>query len=93
MFREMRRFKQQLPQEECVEILGSMPRGILSVQGDDGYPYGVPMDFVYDAESGNLFFHAALAGHKADAVKPGSQGVLLRPRSGTAEGRALVLVL
>lgn len=43
MFREMRRKKQQLTTEECVEILKQEPRGILSMLGDDGYPYGIPM--------------------------------------------------
>lgn len=41
MFREMRRFKQQLTKEECIEILKKEPRGMLSVLGDDGYPYGI----------------------------------------------------
>ena len=47
MFREMRRFKQQIPNEECIEILKSEPRGVLSVLGDEGYPYGVPLDHWY----------------------------------------------
>ena len=37
MFRKMRRFKQQLPAEECVAILKREKRGVLSVLGDDGY--------------------------------------------------------
>ena len=47
MFREMRRIKQQIPNEECIEILKTEPRGVLSVLGDDGYPYGIPMDHWY----------------------------------------------
>ena len=43
MFRKMRRFKQELSREECIEILKSEPRGVLSVMGEDGYPYGIPM--------------------------------------------------
>ena len=43
MFREMRRKKQQLEESECVEILKNEKRGVLSVIGDDGYPYGIPM--------------------------------------------------
>ena len=39
----MRRFKQGLTREECVEILKNEPRGVLSLIGDDGYPYGLPM--------------------------------------------------
>ena len=43
MFRKMRRFKQELSKEECMEILKNEPRGVLSVLGDDGYPYGMPV--------------------------------------------------
>lgn len=67
MFREMRRIRQQLPEAECVEILRGEPRGVLAVQGDDGYPYAVPMDFVY--EDGKIYFHGAKDGHKMDAVR------------------------
>ena len=38
MFREMRRTKQQLTQEECVSLLETLPRGVLAVLGDDDYP-------------------------------------------------------
>lgn len=68
MFRKMRRFKQELGKDECVEILKNEPRGVLSVLGDDGYPYGIPMDHWYDEESGNLYFHGAKKGHKIDAI-------------------------
>lgn len=69
MFRKMRRFKQQLPPEECIEILKREKRGVLSVLGDDGYPYGMPLDHYYDVESGKLYFHCAMAGHKLDAIR------------------------
>ena len=66
MFRPMRRFKQQLTDDECLSILRREPRGVLSLCGDDGYPYGVPMNYVYD--EGCLYFHCALSGHKLDAL-------------------------
>ena len=69
MFREMRRFKQEISREECIEILKSEPRGVLSVIGDDGYPYGIPMDHWYCEEDGKIYFHSAKAGHKVDAIK------------------------
>ena len=69
MFRKMRRFKQQLPAEECVAIMKREKRGVLSVLGDDGYPYGVPLDHYYDEGSGKLYFHCAKAGHKLDAIR------------------------
>ncbi|MCC8060162.1 MAG: pyridoxamine 5'-phosphate oxidase family protein [Clostridiales bacterium] len=69
MFRKMRRSKQELSQEECQSILKEEKRGVLSVHGDDGYPYGVPMNFFYDPEDGMLYFHGAKEGHKIDAIK------------------------
>lgn len=69
MFREMRRAKQQLSQEECTEILKQEVRGVLSVLGDDGYPYGIPMDHWYDEKNGKIYFHGAKEGHKIDAIK------------------------
>ncbi|MBQ7447689.1 MAG: pyridoxamine 5'-phosphate oxidase family protein [Eubacterium sp.] len=67
MFRKMRRFKQQLPEEECLKILETAPRGVLAVLGDDGYPYTVPLNFVH--HEGRLYFHTAFNGHKVDAIK------------------------
>lgn len=63
----MRRFKQQLPQEECVDILQNAYRGFLSVNGDGGYPYTVPINFLF--AEGKLYFHCAAAGHKLDAIR------------------------
>ena len=68
MFRQMRRFKQQIRNEECIEILKTEPRGILSMLGDDGYPYGIPLDHWYCEEDGCLYFHGAKTGHKIDAI-------------------------
>ena len=67
MFRPMRRMKQQLSDEECARILQAAPRGVLSLIGDGGCPYGVPMNFVFADNA--LFFHSALSGHKLDAIK------------------------
>ena len=67
MFREMRRQKQAISAEECVELLKSETRGVLSMIGDDGYPYGVPINHYY--ENGKLYFHGGKIGHRVDAVK------------------------
>ena len=67
MFRTMRRWKQQLTEEECIEVLEHEPRGVLSGHGEDGYPYGIPINFVYDG--GKIYFHGAKQGHKIDALK------------------------
>jgi nitroimidazol reductase NimA-like FMN-containing flavoprotein (pyridoxamine 5'-phosphate oxidase superfamily) len=69
MFRKMRRFKQQVSEAECIDILKSTKRGVLSVIGDDGYPYGMPINHYYCEEDGKLYFHGAKAGHKIDAIK------------------------
>lgn len=69
MFREMLRKKQQLPMEECIELLRSEPRGVLSLLGDDGYPYGLPIDHWYCEKSGKLYFHCGKQGHKIDAIR------------------------
>ncbi len=67
MFRKMRRFKQEMSAEETELILAQQKRGVLALSGDGGYPYAVPMNYVYDC--GRIYFHSALEGHKIDAVK------------------------
>ena len=68
MFREVRRKKQALPMEKIIEILDTEKRGVLSVLGDDGYPYGMPMNYWYNKENGYLYFHSGKKGHKVDAL-------------------------
>lgn len=69
MFRDIRRFKQALSKEECQEILVNEVRGVLSVLGDDDYPYGMPINHWYNPENGKIYFHAGPGGHREDAVK------------------------
>ena len=69
MFRPMVRFKQQISEAECVEILKTQLRGVLSVLGDDGYPYGMPINHYYCPEDGKLYFHSGKTGHKIDALR------------------------
>jgi len=69
MFRPMLRFKQQLPQEECLEILEKELRGVLSVLGDDDYPYGMPINHYYCRQDGKLYFHCGYKGHRMDAIR------------------------
>ena len=66
MFREMRRFKQLLPQETAIEILNRNTSGTLALIGDNDYPYAVPISYVYI--DGKLYFHSAKSGHKIDAI-------------------------
>ena len=67
MFRPMRRIKQQLSEEEALEVLKHAKRGVLSVIGDDGWPYGVYLNPHY--ENGKIYFHSARVGHKIDALR------------------------
>lgn len=69
MFRKMLRSGQALSGEECVEILKNEVRGVLSVLGDDDYPYALPINFWYCEDNGRLYFHCGKKGHKIDAVK------------------------
>ena len=67
MFRNMRTKKQLLTEDKAVEILDKCTSGVLGVNGEDGYPYTVPMSYAY--EDGKLFFHSAKEGHKIDSIK------------------------
>ncbi len=67
-FRKMRRFKQEITKEECVEVLKSAPRGILAFHGENGYPYAIPLNQYYDEEDGKLYFHGAKEGLKLDLM-------------------------
>ena len=73
MFRKMRRFKQQLSDADCLAVLQTARRGVLAVHGDDGYPYAVPLNFVFDPDTRTLYFHMAVAGHKLDAIERDSK--------------------
>ena len=63
----MRRSKQALDIEETLRILEHAYRGVLSVIGDGGYPYSIPVNYVF--EDGKLYFHSAREGHKIDAIR------------------------
>lgn len=67
MFREMRRIRQKMPLEECREVLVRGSSGVLALHGEDGYPYAVPLSYVYAENS--LWFHCAQSGHKLDALR------------------------
>ena len=66
MFREMRRKKQVLSTEECTRILQEGTSGVLALDGDDGYPYAVPLSYVLSGDK--IYFHCAKSGHKLDAI-------------------------
>ena len=67
MFREMRRSRQALSPEECTAILEKGTSGVLALAGDSGYPYAVPMSYVF--HKGFIYMHSAGEGHKIDAIR------------------------
>lgn len=69
MFRELTRKKKQISMEECIEVLKNEKRGVLSVLGDDDYPYGMPMNHFFNEEDGKIYFHCGKSGHRTDALK------------------------
>lgn len=71
MFRDMRRKGNQTTESEAEKILNTCTNGVLSVIGDGGYPYGVPVSYVY--KNKKIYFHGAIEGHKLDAIKNNSK--------------------
>ena len=69
MFREMRRKKNEISIDMAKQLLESSRRGVLAVNGDDGYPYAIPINYIYDEEAQKIYFHGAKAGHKVDALR------------------------
>ncbi|SFL75791.1 pyridoxamine 5'-phosphate oxidase family protein [Halanaerobium salsuginis] len=66
MFREMRRKDRKLTSQEVEEILANGEYGILTTISPDGYPYGVPLSYVFFNKA--IYFHSATKGHKLDNI-------------------------
>ena len=69
MFRPIRRKQKEIGMKAAKQLLHNARRGVLAVNGDDGYPYAVPINFFYDEDNQRILFHGARAGHKAGAIK------------------------
>lgn len=69
MFRPIRRKKRESDIEAAKALLLSSRRGVLAVNGDNGYPYAVPINYIYDKDAEKIYFHGARAGHKVDALR------------------------
>lgn len=67
MFPSMRRSKQAMSQEEIKDVLDRGTSGVLSLLGEEGYPYGVPMNYVFLGD--RILFHSAKKGHKIQAME------------------------
>ena len=69
MFRPIRKKKNEIDVNVAQALLQNSRRGVLAVNGDDGYPYAIPVNYLYDTENQKIYFHGARAGHKVDALK------------------------
>lgn len=68
-FRPLRRKTKEIGIEDAKALLENARIGVLSVNGDDGYPYAVPVNFLYSKEENRIWFHGAKAGHKAESIE------------------------
>lgn len=90
MFRDIRKKKNQISTEAAEQLLREARRGILAVNGREGYPYAIPINYYYDREAQKIYFHGARAGHKVEpsgpATRCASPSTAAR-RSGRRRGR------
>ena len=68
-FRPLRRTKRAISNEAAMNLLENERRGVLAVNGDGGYPFAFPINYIYDRKENKIFFHGAKSGHKVDALK------------------------
>ena len=69
MFRKVRKIKNEISVEEAKNLLRNNKRAAFSVNGDDGYPYTIPINFYYDEDENRIYFHSAKRGHKIDSIR------------------------
>lgn len=69
MFRPLRKKKNEIGTDAVKNLLHSSRRGVLAVNGDEGYPYAIPINYFYDEQNNKILFHGAKAGHKVDSLK------------------------
>ena len=69
MFKPIRKKINEIDHSAAETLLESNRRGILAMNGDNGYPYAIPINYFYDCVEQKIYFHGAKAGHKVDALK------------------------
>lgn len=69
MFRPLRRKSRAISDDDARTLLANERRGVLAVNGDDGYPFALPVNYYFDAEANRIYFHGSKVGHKVDALK------------------------
>ena len=68
MFRKIRKIKNEIDKDAVDSLLHSCRRGVLSMNGVDGYPYAIPVNYYYDEANQKIYFHGAKAGYKVDCL-------------------------
>lgn len=69
MFRAIRKKKNEINIDAIKALLHNSRRGVLAMNGENGYPYAIPINYVYDEEAQKIYFHGARAGYKVDALR------------------------
>ncbi len=67
MRKELTRTKQALDKETVRKIIETTAYGVLSLNGDDGYLYTVPLSYVYT--DGVVYFHGSPRGYKYECFQ------------------------
>ena len=67
MFQTMRRKRQELSREDTAAILERRDSGVLALAEEGGFPYAVPLSYVYTGDK--LYFHCAKSGHKLELIR------------------------
>ena len=69
MFRKVRKKSNEISTEAAKKLLHCARRGIIAMNGEDGYPYAIPINYLYDEENNKIIFHGAKVGDKIDLLK------------------------
>ena len=96
MFRPIRKRKNEIDRNAVETLLNKSRRGVLAVNGEDGYPYAIPVNYLYDKEAQKIYFHGARVGYKVDAceiaIRSASRFMEMKP-SEKKRGRRLCRAL
>ena len=67
MEHKMHKASRQLPEDETLELLKRGDHATLSVQGDDGYPYATPVNYIVVHDK--VYLHSAPYGYKIQCLE------------------------
>lgn len=68
LFRAIKKKKSIINTDDMDLILKNARRGVIAVNGDNGYPYAIPINYLYDSSAQKIYFHGARTGHKVDSI-------------------------